>query len=149
MKTMITVLAILVCGLSAHAQTEKINNEVLKLLVSKASQIVLVDYKTGNKLPEDLQLATQIAYALSIDVTEINSKETTMAYTTSVNCKKTNANLTKNYTCVAVFANADVIIEDGRVSNVAESGSILTFEVVIKNNKPELKSNIIKTSQAG
>lgn len=149
MKTIITVLAILVCGFGAQAQTEKINNEVLKLLVSKASQIVLVDYQTGSKLPEDLQLTTQIAHALSIDVTQINSKEMTLAYTTSVDCKKTNVKIPKTYTCVAVFADADVIIEDGRVSNIAESGSILTFDVVIKNNKPELKSNIIKTAQAG
>ncbi len=149
MKTTITILAILVCGFGAQAQTEKINKEVLKLLVSNAGQIVLVEGDTGLRLSEDQQLASLVASVLSSDVSALNTKEATSIGAMSAYCSKTKVKT--EYLCSAGFNFRDLVIKNNSLINTdySESSLVLTFEVVLKNNKPELKSKIIKTYIAG
>ena len=148
MKKMITAMALLVCGFSAQAQTEKIEAQVLKLLVMNASEIVLID-EDNVKLSGDQQLASLLSNVLNSDVDALNSKKATSIGTMSVYCGK--AEIKSEYSCSVGFNFRDLVLKNNSLVNTdySESSLLLDVDVVSKNGKLELKSKTIKSSIAG
>jgi hypothetical protein len=156
MKKLI-VLLVMTAGFSVHAM-EGIETSVLELLISKASEITLVDSESGTALEEGQQLPEIVASSLMGGYLSAQTKKSITLKDVSVKC----VDVTPKGLVGAAQHKCSVSFIDGTfkvsksgsqlVGPETESAMIIEVEVstaVAPHAKPSLKSKTLKTSIAG